>query len=109
MAELGGGDSASLSTEQSVDEQGDLVLRIEGELDLSNVDALRPELMDIVAEQPDRVILELASLSFMDSSGIALLVEAAQQVGSLELRNPSAVIRRVLEATGLVSVFRIAP
>jgi anti-anti-sigma factor len=46
-------------------------------------------------------VFDLSSLRFMDSSGIALLLRAREQVGDVVVRNPSAVIQRIIEATGL--------
>jgi anti-anti-sigma regulatory factor len=43
----------------------------------------------------------------MDSSGIALLIETAQRIGSISVRNPSRVIRRIIGATGLSDVLRL--
>ena len=43
----------------------------------------------------------------MDSSGIAVLLEAAQQADSVVIRRPSNAVRRVIETTGLSEVLPI--
>jgi anti-anti-sigma factor len=60
-----------------------------------------------MATPPETLVIELAGLSFMDSSGIALLVEIAGAVGTFLLRDVSDVIRGVIEATGLSEILRI--
>jgi anti-anti-sigma factor len=45
----------------------------------------------------------------MDSAGIAVLVRAAGEVGAVQIRNPSPIVRRVIEVTGLTGVLRIGP
>jgi anti-anti-sigma factor len=70
-----------------------------GELDLSNLQELR----DLVAEAmaPGRaVVLDLAHLTFMDSSVIHWLVETWDSTGHpVVLRNASPVVRRILDVT----------
>ena len=45
----------------------------------------------------------------MDSSGIALLLQIAAKAQSVELRQPSALVRRMIEATGLADVLHMEP
>jgi anti-anti-sigma factor len=99
----------AMSLRQSQTEDGDPVIAIIGELDIVNADDAR-EAMDVVlARNPKRVVFELSDLDFMDSSGISVLIHAANSVETVELRNPSQIVRRVLEATGLTDVLRMDP
>lgn len=82
-----------------------------GELDMSNAEALREAL--VVQRVPGRLVfLDLSRLSFMDSSGIKVLLEAdaaARANGhSLSITRLSAPVRRVLEITGLLDRLPIA-
>jgi anti-anti-sigma regulatory factor len=43
----------------------------------------------------------------MDSSGIAMLLRTVGGAGSVEVRNPSTVVRRIIECTGLSEILRI--
>jgi anti-anti-sigma regulatory factor len=43
----------------------------------------------------------------MDSSGIAILLRAAARVDSIEVRNPSSTVRRIIECTGLTEVLHL--
>ena len=107
MAESTEGTTAKVST--SVDETGRPVILIAGELDLASVDTVRTAIAPILASAPKAVIFDLQDLSFMDSSGISLLVQVSNEVESVKLINPSPIVRRVLEATGLLEVFGLAP
>jgi anti-anti-sigma factor len=108
MEPLNGETTVSVTIVQSVDQAGEgLVMQLTGELDLSNVDKLRHHLDELVAAGPERLVIEIGGLTFMDSTGIALLVEMSQEVGTLVLRHPSDLIRRVLEATGVSEILRL--
>jgi len=89
------------------DEQGAPVIELRGEIDMSNVDSLRTAIEPAVARTPERVVFDLGTLEFMDSSGIALLLQIASKAQSVELRNPSALVRRMIEATGLADVLHM--
>src|SRR5438132_829054 len=72
--------------------------RLVGELDASNVGALRTALEPAIAEGGD-LTLDLSALAFMDSSGIQILVTTAQGLGdrgALILVSPGSLVRRLL-------------
>jgi anti-anti-sigma factor len=105
MAELaGGGSSATVGT--SVDDQGAPVISLSGELDISNVQAVEAECAPLITSNK-RVTFDLSELNFMDSSGIALLLRAADRTETIALRRPTATVKRIISATGLVDVFEI--
>jgi anti-anti-sigma factor len=106
MAELG--DQAPLTIDLLVDDDGPVV-KLAGELDLSNVDALRAAVDPIVAGRPERLAFELSGLSFMDTSGIAFLLRTNATVGPIKLVSPSQVVRRIIETTGLADVLTMEP
>jgi len=108
MEEVEAGEAA-LGIERSSDASGDTVISLQGELDISSADTLRATVEEIVAEGPSRLVFELTGLTFMDSSGIAVMVYAANNVDTVELLHPSSIIRRVVEATGLSTVLRLGP
>jgi anti-sigma B factor antagonist len=93
-----------LSIEHAVDGAGDPMLVLNGELDISTADAFREAVARVVEGKPARLVFELSQLTFMDSSGIAVMVYAANNVGVIELRHASTIIRRVVEATGLAEI-----
>jgi len=101
-----GGPSATLDVRS---EDGRLVLGLAGELDLTCVGRIRTAIDAALAGQSEQVVFDLSELSFMDSSGIALLLSVAQQAGGVSLRDPTPIIRRLIELTGLSSVLPMSP
>jgi anti-sigma B factor antagonist len=87
------------------DDGGDDILFICGELDLASVQRVRQEVDTAMVTSRTFLALDLGQLTFMDSSGIALLVQLANRLDQVEVRNPSPVVRRVLEVTGLAGTF----
>jgi anti-anti-sigma factor len=85
------------------------VVVLGGELDSSNAGILEERIAPLTTPPPACIAFDLADLRFMDSAGIAVLIATAAHVPVVEVRNPSAILRRVLEASGLSSVLRIAP
>lgn len=86
---------------ESEQEDGVLVLRLVGELDLSNIDGLRSEIEPLLQDRPDRVAVDVAKLEFIDSQGIALLLTLAERVPHFQVRNPSDAVRRIIDITAL--------
>jgi anti-sigma B factor antagonist len=97
------------SADVTFDTAGFPVIKLTGEVDMSNVDALREVIEPVMESEPERVDFDLSGLEFMDSSGIALLLRVAATAQSVYLREPSTLVRRLVEATGLSDVLRIEP
>lgn len=81
-----------------------------GEIDLSTSDLLRVRLLDALsAPHPHRIEVDLAEVTFLDCSGVTVLVtlrHAAARAGCrLRITNPQPIVRRVLDLTGLLEVF----
>jgi anti-sigma B factor antagonist len=100
-------ESAILRIDLRLDPAGAQVVMLEGELDSSTAASLRERVESIPPQPAQPLIFDLTGLRFMDSAGIAVLIGATARAGSVSLRNPSPIIRRVLQATGLSSVFSI--
>jgi len=100
---------ALASVDEQTDDSGALVLRLGGEIDMASVGNLRVTI-DAIRQRraPTTVIFDLEELRFMDSSGLALLLRIASQV-PVEVRNPSAVVRRVIELSGLTATLPMTP
>ncbi len=81
--------------------EGTAVVTISGELDLSNIDRLAAAVDPLIADGIKRLILEVEALRFADSSAIALWVQWSNEVGRVELREPTALLRRVVTTMGL--------
>ena len=99
----------SATVEGRWDAPGVLILSIAGELDLSSVDSVSKEIDESWEGDRQRVVFDLEGLTFMDSSGIALMLRVSRGVGKVEVRNATPIVRRVIEATGLVEVLGLEP
>ena len=76
---------------------------VAGELDMHTAPVLDAALEQVSAEK--RVLVDLASLQFMDSSGLKVLIahrsRRLDSGGSLHICEPSSAVRKVVEITGL--------
>jgi anti-sigma B factor antagonist len=98
---------AMLEIDMRLDPAGAQVVVLSGELDSSNAATLQERVASIPPQPAAPLIFDLTGLRFMDSAGIAVLIGAAAKASSVSLRNPSPIIRRVLDATGLSNMFSI--
>lgn len=85
---------------------GDAIVSLRGEIDISNADEVKRAIDKITAAGPTRVVFDLSKLDYLDSSGIALLLRAAERC-DVEVRHPSPVIERLLHATGVAEVLHL--
>ena len=88
-----------------------VVVKVLGELDLDTAPRLRKVLVDLADEGRVHVTLDLAGMTFIDSSGLSAFVSGLKRLretgGELLLQSPSATALKVLEITGLTEVFAI--
>lgn len=79
-------------------------IKIEGELDLAVADRLQ-EALDRAAAENDRIVIGLEDCAFIDSTGIATILRAYNQMHEegreLCVYGPSSQVLRVLSMTGL--------
>lgn len=83
-----------------------------GELDLATVDQLAAEVDDLVGRGFDTVVLDLRATSFMDSSGVQLLLQqTARPDAHVTLVDGSDQVRRVIDLAGVRDLlpFEAAP
>ncbi len=86
---------------------------VEGELDIATASRLISVLNSSVAEAIKAVVVDLTAVGFMDSTGLALLINANRR---LMLRRkgfavvcPPGPLRRVFEITDMVETLRVCP
>jgi anti-sigma B factor antagonist len=88
------------------------VLDLQGELDVSTVSTLQPRLVDAV-ESDRRVVLDCMGLTFIDSSGMRLLLYALRAVhrhdGCLAVACANPTVLRLFAVTGMDMTFDILP
>jgi len=87
------------------------IFRPQGEIDLGRSPSLRTALAEVQAKRPRRLIIDLADVPYMDSSGVATLVEAMQvsrrHDGRIILCNLQDRVRSIFEIARLDMVFTI--
>ena len=87
------------------------MLAVAGEVDVATAPRLRERLVDLVTEGNHRIVVDLESVDFLDSTGLGVLVGGLKRVrshdGDLALVCTQRRILKVLEITGLTKVFTI--
>lgn len=107
MGDVDADRAAELVIDTQIDPAGVPVIAVSGELDSSNAATLEASIASMVTKRPERLIFDLGGLRFMDSAGIAVLVGVAANVKAVQLRDPTQIVRRVIELTGLTGVLPI--
>jgi anti-sigma B factor antagonist len=99
--------SVDLSTREW---DGHVVVALRGELDLADAASVAAALTEVVARAP-QIIVDLAALEFIDSSGVAALAHGRRQArlagGDLVLAGPRQQVLKVLVITRLADAFSI--
>ncbi len=86
---------------------------LQGELDLASVSQMEEHIASLDRQSPSRIVVDLAGLAFIDSSGLRALLLAdarAREHGyELVLLPGQAPVQRVFEMTGALDVLRFEP
>ena len=95
-----------------VRDEATVVVRVVGEVDVATSPALREALVELIEGQGNLSIqLDLEHMTFIDSTGIGVLVGALRTLrgkgGTLGLTNLRSSTVRVLEIAGLTEIFDI--
>jgi anti-sigma B factor antagonist len=87
-----------------------VVVRLVGELDLYNAHLVRDELFAAAKREPQRLIVELSGVTFIDSTGLGVLIESRTRLANKQaflLVAPGLETRRALEISGLDRHFAV--
>lgn len=98
---------------QTTPDGGDgIVVAVSGEVDMATADMLWQAVEDACG-RAGRVIVDLVGTSYLDSSGLAVLVRAYdrldQRPGAVVVRSPTPGVRQVLTISGLDHVLTVTP
>lgn len=92
---------------------GASLVRVSGEVDMSNSPAVRDTLMVLIGEKVPAIVIDLGGVTYMDSSGIATLIEGLQVTtsygGKFRIAALTSKVRQVFELARLTDVFDIYP
>lgn len=87
------------------------LLALSGNVDFGNAAQLHVQLKEQLANRPPRLILDLDQVAYMDSSGVATLVQALQEQtkrgAKLVLCNVRERVRGILHIARLDEIFTI--
>ena len=86
------------------------VVRLGGELDLYNAGQVHSALADALAKAPERIVVDLAEVEFIDSTALGVLIETRAKLdnrGGLMLAAPGLETRRALQISGLDKFFTV--
>jgi anti-anti-sigma factor len=84
---------------------GRTMLRVFGEVDI----ATSPRLAEAMGLLDGPLDVDCGALEFIDAAGLGVLAGAARSHGSVMLRHPSALLRRIVDTCGLGEVLRVSP
>ena len=83
---------------------GAVVVSLAGELDLYNAEEVRSALREVLAGEPEVLVVDLEQVNFIDSTALGVLIEALSKMTDrrgFRLAAPGLETRRALEVSGL--------
>jgi anti-sigma B factor antagonist len=87
------------------------VLSLAGEIDLHVSPRIAAELRTLIKQNPEKLVIDFSNVSYIDSSGLAMLIDAMQKVeayrGKLYLVGMQPDIEIIFETSRLDQSFRI--
>ena len=90
-----------------------LVCYVIGEIDINTSPQVKKAFDKIIGDKKEKIIVNLKDVSYVDSSGLATLVEILKGLrtygGKLKLTNLSTKIKSLFEITKLEKLFDIVP
>ena len=89
------------------------VVPLKGEIDLHVSPTVTSTLNDVIDKKPERMVVDLSEVSYIDSAGLAALIQAMQKVesygGKFMLAGLQETVRSIFEISRLDQVFQIFP
>ena len=84
-------------------------VRVEGEIDVVSAPSLAAAIGDALQADPETLVVDLADVDFIDSSGLHVLIEARHRAAAahagLVVIRPSGPAARVFTASGMGALF----
>ncbi len=94
-----------------VQADGVVVLQVQGEVDAGTVDVLRKEIDELLSAGQHRFVVDLSGVPFMDSAGLATLVQLFKRVrigeGDVRLAGLQPDVLHVFRLVRLTRVFDV--
>jgi anti-sigma B factor antagonist len=91
---------------------GYLVVILTGELDMATIEPIRPRLLTIAASVPERLIVDLGEVTFLDSSALGLFLSMHRRINdsggrALVLTRVDRRVGKPISITGLDRLFDV--
>ncbi len=90
---------------------GKTIVSVGGEIDVYTAPKLRDKITELVADGQYRIVIDMAGVEFLDSTGLGVLVGGLKKVrahdGTLELVCNQDRLLKIFKITGLAKVFAI--
>lgn len=90
---------------------GLMVCSIEGEIDINTAPEIKKSFKEMLSKKTPKLVINFTKVSYVDSSGLATLVEILKNMrsygGRMRLTNLSAKIKSLFEITKLDKLFEI--
>jgi anti-sigma B factor antagonist len=87
----------------------EVILALRGEVDLASAGQFEQELRGLPEIPPERLVIDLRGLDFMDCAGLSLMIRAQQSADAngyvLALRRGPDQVQRLFQLTGLLDHF----
>jgi len=91
--------------------KGLAVCHVEGEIDINSSPGIKKAFDKLIAQKAPKIIINLSKVTYVDSSGLATLVEILKNMksygGRMRLTNMSSKIKSLFEITKLERLFEI--
>ena len=105
------GDFMSLELKTSQNGNGVVTVLIEGDIDMSSSTEVRTHLTDLFEKKQKAIVVDLSKVPYIDSSGIATLVEGLQwshaNKTKFRLTRLTPMVKDVFEIARLLTVFEV--
>jgi anti-sigma B factor antagonist len=87
------------------------LLVVEGEIDTLTAGSLERALTELLDDTSEVLVIDLSAVTFLASSGLAVLIRAAHQAGERRLRlvSTARAVLRPMEITGSDQLFDLYP
>jgi anti-sigma B factor antagonist len=96
---------------ETAERSGANVLTLRGEIDVYTAPQLRQAIVDVVDRGATNLIVDMAQVDFLDSTGLGVLVEGLKRIkakdGSLSIVATQGKILKIFDITGLNRAFPI--
>ena len=90
---------------ETTDRADGVHVELTGELDISSASGVESRLMEVEERAPERLVLDLRRVNFIDSTGLSMIINAdgrARKAGRrLTIVSGDGVPRRILRTVGL--------